>query len=421
MQKAMINRQQNAQRRSQMAPPPIQTVNQPPRSNMMAEPVNSPLTQPTPPSQRSSPSTTRSPGYPLGGMASPTADMQPRQFPQQRQMQPMPQQFGHGPHRGHNRSMSAHTVGQPYPRRSMHIPMSQAQTPYYPTSFQKHYDQLGKSTSLHPFLLLLGSFVRPRLISFVQTRNMMHKLICWTTLTAKTLIQTASYRISGCRPKPAVMQELVCKPHLQQQPPRRAMRATPCPQFLSITILCSMQIHLGLAHQCTFRILTAACQTTEGRGDLCERLFQYLYLIALDHLAGNSPKKSSDGVPDGLDCIWSQHCRYIKARGVHQTVFMVAQLVHRSISSRSFHTTMPVSEANSATSHLRSWHICKFVPKASTHTRTAFLALTTLLHNGASSSATNYIIFEARLDVVLLPRTSHCRDLYLLPIILCRL
>lgn len=303
-----MNRQQNAQRqRPQMAPPPIQTVNQPPRSNMMGETVNSPLTQPTPPSQRSSPSTTRSPGYPLGGMGSPTADMQPQRFPQQRQMQPIPQQFGQQQHRMHNRSMSANTVGQPYPRRSMHVPMSQTQTQYYPTSFQKHYDQLGKSTPICPLLFLLGSFVRPRLNSFVQTRNTMHKLICWTTSMAKTLILTASYPISDCRHRLTVVLEWACKLHLQQRRPPRAMLAILCPRYLSITIPCLMQTRLVSVHLCISPILIAACQTIEGSGRSSEHVFRPLCHIDPVYLATNSQQKSSDGVPVGHDRLGNQH------------------------------------------------------------------------------------------------------------------
>ncbi|KAK5938783.1 hypothetical protein PMZ80_008975 [Knufia obscura] len=151
MQKAMMNRQRSAARqRPAMAPPPIQTVGQT-RANAMGDTVNSPLVQPTPPSQHSSPSTTRSPGFPMQGIASPSTDLQPRQqYPQQRKMQPMPQAAFQQPQqqqqqRSHSRSMSAHTMGQPYSRRSMHVPVSQTQANYYPTSFQKHYDQLGNT------------------------------------------------------------------------------------------------------------------------------------------------------------------------------------------------------------------------------------------------------------------------------------
>lgn len=268
MQKAMLNRQQNArQQRPQMAPPPIQTVNQPARTNMMGDTMNSPLTQPTPPSQRSSPSTTRSPGYPMQAMASPTSDLQPRQFQHPpRQMQGVPQQaFQHQQHRMHNRSMSANTIGQSYPRRSMHAPISHTQTQYYPASFQKHYDQLGKSTPTHPFLFLLESCVRPRLNPLVQTRNTTHKLICLTMSTARTWTQTASYQTSDCRRKLGVILVWACKHHHQPQPQRQVTEATLCRQSHSTMTLCSMLIHSVSAHPCTSRIPSVGSQPQEGR------------------------------------------------------------------------------------------------------------------------------------------------------------
>ncbi|KAJ9651989.1 hypothetical protein H2198_008768 [Neophaeococcomyces mojaviensis] len=150
MQRAMLNRQQSVRQRPVMAPPPIQTVNQAPRSSIMGDSLNSPNVQPTPPSQHSSPSTTRSPGFPLQGMTSPTADVQQRQplqqFSQHRQVQPMPHNAFQQQARQHNRSMSANTVGQSYRNSRMQAPAPQVQANYYPTSFQKHYDQLGKST-----------------------------------------------------------------------------------------------------------------------------------------------------------------------------------------------------------------------------------------------------------------------------------
>jgi len=267
MQKAMLNRQQSAARqRPAMAPPPIQTVGQSPRLNVLGEPMNSPRGQPTPPSQRSSPSTTRSPGFPMQGMASPTTDLHPRhQYSQQRQMQPMPQGgFQQQQQRGHNRSVSAHNMGQSYPRRSIHIPVSQTQANYYPTSFQKHYDQLGKSTPIHPFQFLLGSCVRPRLNPLVQTRSMTLKLICLTMSTATTWIQIASFQISDCRRKPEVALGLECKRHHQRQPLRQAMQVDRYPRIHSNMTPCLMQILLGFLHRCTFRILMVGFKLREG-------------------------------------------------------------------------------------------------------------------------------------------------------------
>ena len=268
-----MNRQQSAARqRPAMAPPPIQTVGQPPRANVLGETMNSPLVQPTPPSQLSSPSTTRSPGFSMQGMASPTADLQPRQqYPQQRQMRPLPhstfqqqQQQQQQQQRAHNRSISTHAMGQPYSRRSMHIPASQAQANYYPTSFQKHYDQLGKSTPSHLFQFLSGGYVRPRLNPLVQTRSMTLKLTCLTTLTATTWIRTVSFPISGCRPNLEVVLEWEYKRLHQRLLPQQATQADSCPLCPSTMILCWMPTHLDCLHRCIFRILLGACHLKEG-------------------------------------------------------------------------------------------------------------------------------------------------------------
>lgn len=266
MQKAMLNRQQSARQRPAMAPPPIQTVMQHPRSNLSAEQVNSPMGQPTPPSQRSSPSALRSPGYPLQGLASPVAEIQPRQqYSRQRQMPPLSQNTFHPQQRTHNRSMSANTVGQPYPRRSMHVPVSQTQANYYPPSFQKHYDQLGKSTSPLPFPLLSGSFVRPRLIPLVQTRSTMHKPRCLTMIPKKwipiALFQTFDY----LRHLGAITVEWTCKHLHPPQPARRVMLAITCRLCLSIMTRCLMLIHLDSAHRCIFQTHLVACNHHEGK------------------------------------------------------------------------------------------------------------------------------------------------------------
>ncbi|KAJ9496242.1 hypothetical protein H2202_008200 [Exophiala xenobiotica] len=89
MQKAMLNRQQQARHRPSMAPP-IQTVN--PSSQIAGQRnfAGSPTVQPTPPSQHSSPSTTRSPGFALqGGMNSPAIEMTAQPPQQQQQARPL--------------------------------------------------------------------------------------------------------------------------------------------------------------------------------------------------------------------------------------------------------------------------------------------------------------------------------------------
>ncbi|KAL2431573.1 hypothetical protein ABEF95_011607 [Exophiala dermatitidis] len=142
MQKAMLNRQQQARHRPAMAPP-IQT--------------------PTPPSQHSSPSNARSPGFALqGGMASPATDISSQQSQQPQQNRPLPQpgSFPSQP-RHPARQLSQSDSSQPYPPRTQ--PNHMMQDNYYPTSFQKHYSQLGKLTRVPCFFSCLWSFVRPRL------------------------------------------------------------------------------------------------------------------------------------------------------------------------------------------------------------------------------------------------------------------
>jgi hypothetical protein len=160
MQKAMLNRQHR--QRPPMAPP-IQTVNATSPAGGRRNFAGSPTAQPTPPSQHSSPSTARSPGFALqGGMTSPVTDLGAQQ-PQQQQARPLPPSHPHSfssQPRQQIRSLSQQSGQQAYP------PRSQPET-YYSASFQKHYNQLGKLT---PFVLdpCLWSFVRPRLISLYR-------------------------------------------------------------------------------------------------------------------------------------------------------------------------------------------------------------------------------------------------------------
>ena len=142
MQKAMLSRQQQVRQRP--AAPPIQTVNASPRVGGMRNFAASPTGQPTPPSQHSSPSTTRSPGFAMqSGMTSPASDLQ-AQHPQQRPLPPTQSSIFPQQPRTHLRNVSAPGTSQP-----MHNPRhagahAGAQGSYYPPSFQKHYDQLGK-------------------------------------------------------------------------------------------------------------------------------------------------------------------------------------------------------------------------------------------------------------------------------------
>lgn len=147
MQKAMLNRQQQARHRPAMAPP-IQTVNHSSQVGAQRNFAGSPTAQPTPPSQHSSPSTARSPGFALqGGMTSPATDMTTQQPHPQQQAPPLP-----SPHptsypsqpRVPARSLSNHNASQAFPPHSQ--PHQVIQENYYPASFQKHYSQLGKLT-----------------------------------------------------------------------------------------------------------------------------------------------------------------------------------------------------------------------------------------------------------------------------------
>ncbi|ETI27698.1 hypothetical protein G647_00147 [Cladophialophora carrionii CBS 160.54] len=141
MQKAMLSRQQSRHRNS-MAPP-LQTVNPTTQAGGPRNFAGSPTAQPTPPSQHSSPSTAKSPGFALqGGMTSPATEMAAQQPPQQQQVRPLPPSHPASfppQHRSQVRPLSGTNLPQAYPPRTQ--PES-----YYPASFQKHYTQLGKLT-----------------------------------------------------------------------------------------------------------------------------------------------------------------------------------------------------------------------------------------------------------------------------------
>lgn len=156
MQKAMLNRQQQARHRPAMAPP-IQTVNPPSQVGGPRGFAGSPAAQPTPPSQHSSPSTARSPGFALqqGGLNSPATTERPgQQAQQQQQTRPLQQQRSFPSQPRHPaRGMTHSDPSQGYPPRTEPNPMMHDS--YYPASFQKHYTQLGKLTPFFPPLPLL--------------------------------------------------------------------------------------------------------------------------------------------------------------------------------------------------------------------------------------------------------------------------
>ncbi|KAL6245624.1 hypothetical protein RBB50_007623 [Rhinocladiella similis] len=134
MQKAMMSRQQQARHRPAMAPP-IQT--------------------PTPPSQHSSPSTARSPGFALqGGMTSPATDMtsQPQHQQPGGRTLPPPLHQNYAPQRRvMARSVSNSNAAQGFPPRPQPNPTMQDN--YYPPSFQKHYSQLEQEYDAQPDIM----------------------------------------------------------------------------------------------------------------------------------------------------------------------------------------------------------------------------------------------------------------------------
>jgi hypothetical protein len=146
MQKAMLNRQQVRQR--PVVAPPLQTVIPPPLDGGIRNYQGSPA-QPTPPSQHSSPSTARSPRFALqGGMTSPVSDIH-TQHPQRRPVTQSSQHSFPSQPRSHMRHLSSPGTSQ-----GRQTQTTMAQSTYYPPSFQKHYDQLGKLTHFfYPFLI----------------------------------------------------------------------------------------------------------------------------------------------------------------------------------------------------------------------------------------------------------------------------
>lgn len=164
MQRAVMNRHQQARRN----PAQVASLHTSmPMSQAAGEGVfsSSPSLQPTPTSQNSSPSTTKSPNFATqGGMSSPSSDLQTQHLQhQQRSLPPQrPRSFPRGPQASRPRGSSGTTPVQHQPLFSpvttQASPMMQQN--YYPPSFQKHYDQLGKlSRSFSPPFLYRALFV----------------------------------------------------------------------------------------------------------------------------------------------------------------------------------------------------------------------------------------------------------------------
>lgn len=156
IQRAVMNRHQQSRRHPALVPPlqPVDPMSQAAREGVFS---SSPALQPTPPSQNSSPSTSKSPGFAMqGGISSPPSELQAQHLQQHQRSQP-PQQPRPFPPR------------QPFPRSrggsvnviAAHQPLlspTNSEAPpvihqaYYPPSFQKHYDQLGKLSRSFSFL-----------------------------------------------------------------------------------------------------------------------------------------------------------------------------------------------------------------------------------------------------------------------------
>ena len=155
MQRAMMNRQQHARTSSNVG-----TLS---RQNT-APAGHSPTFHTTPSSHQSPPSTGKSPtAFVVQGGISPTAsDLQAQQQMQPRPLQPnqsttfINHQNPGGLQPQSRRSTAPGPLSQTYHNASSNV----TGAGFYPTSFQKHYDQLGKFTPHPPW-----SYVRPRLIS----------------------------------------------------------------------------------------------------------------------------------------------------------------------------------------------------------------------------------------------------------------
>ena len=164
IRRAAINRQQQSGRIPTFVPP-LQPVN--PMTQAAGEGVfsSSPSLRPTPPSQTSSPSTSKSPGYAMqGGVSSPTSELQAQH--QQHQQRPLPPQRPNTfpPQaplaRLNPTGMTDVAVQQPLMSPAKPSVSSSMHHNYYPPSFQKHYDQLGKlSPSYFPSFLNGALFV----------------------------------------------------------------------------------------------------------------------------------------------------------------------------------------------------------------------------------------------------------------------
>ena len=151
-----MNRHQQSRRHPALVPPlqPVDPMSQAAREGVFS---SSPALQPTPPSQTSSPSTSKSPGFAMqGGISSPPSELQAQHLQQHQRSQPPQQPRPFPPRQPFPRprggSVNATTTHQPLlsPTNSEAPPV--IHQAYYPPSFQKHYDQLGKLSRSFSFL-----------------------------------------------------------------------------------------------------------------------------------------------------------------------------------------------------------------------------------------------------------------------------
>lgn len=146
LERAALNRNPAQTHKPGIAPKTEQpSMSQRPREGPYA--VHSPHLQPTPPSHVSSPSNAKSPGFGLQGAMSPTgADFQAQQQQQHARPQLLSQPRGFNqahPQMGipHSESMEPVTSQPMMPSGSAAM-TSRMPSAYYPSPFQKHYDQL---------------------------------------------------------------------------------------------------------------------------------------------------------------------------------------------------------------------------------------------------------------------------------------
>lgn len=265
-----------------MAPPPlIQTVILSIHSPML-QCSHSQAVQPTPPSNHSSPNTVRSPGFsmpPTG--VSPGSDIQPQRLAHPTQSsRPVQHIQPHIQPRPHQRSLSQNTQNTSNSNRHSFAGFSRQQAQmspanFYPASFQKHYDQLGKSTPICSSTQLPGSFVRPRLIPFVQTRSTMHKSTCLTISRAKMPTPTHLFLIFAFLPRP-ITPTWVCRPPLQRRRVWVAMLARTTRLCRSPMIQFWTLIPLDLQPRCTSQTPLVCHRDDRYRPNLYYIAFQLL-------------------------------------------------------------------------------------------------------------------------------------------------